>query len=178
MALPNVTLVLGAAASGKSSWAEHLVISTGKPKIYVATAQVWDTEVQDKVTRHKAMRGTGWITIEEPFDAAQTLIDAPNETCVLLDCATMWLTNHLLAKHDLAAQEDALMHALATCKTEVVIVSNEVGAGIVPENALSRQFRDVQGRLNQRIAAQANRVVTVIAGLPMVLKGQLPNGMQ
>jgi adenosylcobinamide kinase/adenosylcobinamide-phosphate guanylyltransferase len=93
---------------------------------------------------------------------------------VLIDCATLWLTNHLLADHDLGQETAALVTALATCAAPVVMVSNEVGWGIVPDNALSRQFRDAQGRLNQRLAAEAGLVVTVIAGLPLVLKGQLP----
>ena len=172
--LPPLTLVIGGARSGKSAFAEQLITGSGRPRRYIATAEAWDEEMRDRITRHRQDRGTGWITVEAPLDLAAALAGARPEEAVLVDCATLWLTNHLLAEHDLAAETTGLLAALTTCPAPIVIVSNETGWGIVPENALARRFRDEQGRLNQRLAAASALVVTVIAGLPMVLKGQLP----
>ncbi|MEP2784637.1 MAG: bifunctional adenosylcobinamide kinase/adenosylcobinamide-phosphate guanylyltransferase [Pseudoruegeria sp.] len=172
--LPQLTLVIGGASSGKSLWAERLILAQNIAPFYIATAQSFDSEMDNKIRAHKVQRGDGWTTIETPFDAASKLADIPNAHPVLFDCATLWLTNHLVADHDLPTQEDALLVALSDCKGPVVIVSNEVGAGIVPENPLSRRFRDAQGKLNQRLATEADLVVTIIAGLPLVLKGSLP----
>ncbi|WP_171101034.1 bifunctional adenosylcobinamide kinase/adenosylcobinamide-phosphate guanylyltransferase [Ruegeria sp. HKCCD7255] len=171
---PDLTLVLGGAASGKSAFSEQLVVSSGKNRVYLASSQVFDDEMRQKVERHIVQRGAGWTTIEAPFDLDPALCDLTADDACLIDCATMWLTNHLLAEHDLQAQQDALLQALRDCAAQVVIVSNEVGHGIVPDNALSRRFREAQGRLNIALAAQADLVVQITAGLPLVLKGQLP----
>jgi adenosylcobinamide kinase/adenosylcobinamide-phosphate guanylyltransferase len=170
---PDLTFVLGGAASGKSAFAEHLVVSSGKKRVYLATSQVFDDEMQDKVQRHVSQRGEGWKTIEAPFDLGPTLADLPPNSVCLIDCATMWLTNHLLAENDLEQTQSALLQSLRLCSAQVVIVSNEVGHGIVPDNALSRRFREAQGRLNIALAAEADLVVQVTAGLPLVLKGRL-----
>lgn len=172
--LPHATLVLGGAASGKSTYAEGLVTGTGRDRVYIATAQAMDGEMQDKITRHKAQRGPDWHTVEAPYDLAKVLAQVDSRQVVLVDCLTLWLTNHLIAESDLNQQAASLCSALADCACPVVLVSNEVGQGIVPDNALSRRFRDAQGRLNRLVAAQAGLVVTVIAGLPLALKGQLP----
>lgn len=172
--LPPLTLVIGGARSGKSAFAEHLITGSGRPRRYIATAEAWDEEMRDRITRHRQDRGTGWTTVEAPLDLAAALADARPDDAILVDCATLWLTNHLLAEHDLAAETTGLLAALIACPAPIVIVSNETGWGIVPENALARRFRDEQGRLNQLLAAESALVVTVIAGLPMVLKGQLP----
>jgi adenosylcobinamide kinase/adenosylcobinamide-phosphate guanylyltransferase len=172
--LPALTLVIGGARSGKSAFAEGLVTATTRPRRYIATAEAWDDEMRDRIARHQQDRGGDWVTVEAPLDLPAALSAARAGEVVMVDCATLWLTNHLLADHDLDAQTAALVAALAACPAPVVIVTNEVGWSIVPENALARQFRDAQGRLNQRLAAQAGLVVTVIAGLPMVLRGQLP----
>jgi len=172
--LPDLTLIIGGAASGKSDFAEGLVTSCGNDKIYLATAQAHDGEMVAKINRHQKSRGSGWRTIEAPLDPAPALASATANDVVLLDCATLWLTNQLMAKSDLEAASRTLLTALAACKAPVVVVSNEVGAGIVPQNALARQFREAQGRLNQSLASQAGLAVMVIAGLPMVLKGTLP----
>lgn len=172
--LPPLTLVVGGARSGKSAFAERLITATGRPRRYIATADAWDDEMRDRIARHRLDRGAAWTTVEAPLDLAAALSRAPADEAILVDCATLWLTNHLLADHDLSAEAQHLLLALAGCKAPVVIVSNETGWGIVPENALARRFRDEQGRLNQRLAADAGLVVTVIAGLPLVLKGQLP----
>lgn len=172
--LPGLSLVLGGAASGKSAFAESLVRGTGRGLVYFATAEVRDGEMRDKVAQHRRLRGDGWHTIEEPLDVGRTLAGISGDKAVLLDCATMWLSNHLLAGNDLAEAEAGLMAGLALCAAPVVIVSNELGMSVVPENALARRFREEQGRLNQKLAARAGLVVNVIAGLPQVLKGELP----
>lgn len=172
--LPPLTLVIGGARSGKSTFAENLVGASARPRRYIATAEAWDDEMRARIARHRADRGPEWITVEAPLDLAAALGAARAGEAVLVDCATLWLTNHLLAEHDLGDEIARLLDALAACAAPVVIVSNETGWGIVPENALARRFRDEQGRLNQRLAAEAGLVVTVIAGLPLVLKGSLP----
>lgn len=172
--LPALTLVTGGARSGKSHQAERLARGTGLARRYIATATVWDDEMAARIARHIEDRGEGWETIEAPLDLGPALAAAPADSVTLIDCATLWLTNHLLAEHDLAAEADRLLAALAACPGPVIVVTNEVGWGIVPENALARAFRDEQGRLNQRLAAQAGLVVAVIAGLPLALKGRLP----
>ncbi|WP_374433249.1 bifunctional adenosylcobinamide kinase/adenosylcobinamide-phosphate guanylyltransferase [Tabrizicola sp.] len=172
--LPHLTLVIGGARSGKSTFAEGLVTASRAPRRYIATAEAWDDEMRDRIARHRDDRGPAWTTIEAPLDLAGALRSARPGEAVLVDCATLWLTNHLLAEHDLTAETAGLIAALAACPAPVVIVTNETGWGIVPENALARRFRDAQGRLNQRLAAEADLVVTVIAGLPLVLKGALP----
>lgn len=173
MSLPKLTLVLGGASSGKSNFAEALVKEQENHPIYIATAQAFDDEMQTKILKHQSDRGEGWQTVEAPMEAAEALRTFPKHVA-LLDCATLWLTNQMLAEADLDAAEGDLLAALATRTAPTVVVSNEVGQGIVPDNALARRFRGAQGRLNQRLAAKADLVVMVIAGLPMVLKGQLP----
>ncbi|MBV0913953.1 bifunctional adenosylcobinamide kinase/adenosylcobinamide-phosphate guanylyltransferase [Anianabacter salinae] len=175
--LPKLSIVLGGARSGKSYVAERLVLMTGRPRVYIATAQAFDDEMRARITAHRDQRGSGWRTIEAPHDPAPALASAAPGDVVLLDCATLWLSNRMLAEADLALETDALLAALADCAAPVVVVSNEVGMGIVPENALARRFRDAQGRLNQRLAAEAGLAVGVMAGLPFALKGALPTGL-
>ena len=172
--LPHLTLVVGGARSGKSAFAERLVVASARPRRYIATAQAWDDEMRARIAQHQQDRGTDWVTVEAPLDLPAALASARADEVVLIDCATLWLTNHLLADHDLTAETGALIAALAATAAPVVIVTNETGWGIVPDNALARRFRDAQGTLNQRLAAEASLVVTVIAGLPMALKGQIP----
>ena len=167
----QLTLVLGGIASGKSAFAEGLVRQSGKPRIYLATAQAFDAEMQAKIARHRDDRGTGWQTVEEPLAVARYLQNAPAGHAILFDCATMWLSNHMLADSNLDAEEEELLAALAHCPSDVTVVSNEVGLSGVPENALARRFANAQGRLNQAIGAHAARVVLVAAGLPVTLKG-------
>ncbi|WP_116134944.1 bifunctional adenosylcobinamide kinase/adenosylcobinamide-phosphate guanylyltransferase [Tropicimonas sp. IMCC34043] len=171
---PHLTLVIGGANSGKSARAEALTRTLSDSRIYLATAQAFDAEMAAKIAAHRAARGDGWQTIEAPEALAEALAGIAPGSAVLLDCLTMWLSNRLLAGADPAAELPALCAALSACPAPVVVVTNEVGAGIVPENALARRFRSVQGRVNQQIAANADLVVAVMAGLPLVLKGQLP----
>jgi adenosylcobinamide kinase/adenosylcobinamide-phosphate guanylyltransferase len=129
--------------------------------------------MEAKIRKHVLQRGDGWTTYEEERDLSTPLARlSPSQVC-LLDCATMWLSNHMFAGSDLEAEQAKLLKALEQCQAEVVIVSNETGLGIVPENALARRFREAQGRLNIALAAAADRVVQVTAGLPLVLKGSL-----
>ncbi|MEO3416840.1 bifunctional adenosylcobinamide kinase/adenosylcobinamide-phosphate guanylyltransferase [Roseovarius sp. CAU 1744] len=172
--LPKLTLVLGGASSGKSAFAEGLAKASGLQLTYLATAQVLDDEMRKKVSKHRKMRGEGWKTIEAPLDPAPALSGAADRDVVLFDCATMWLSNHMLAENDLGAAEAALMAALDGAKAPVIVVSNEVGLSVVPENRLARRFQNAQGALNQRLAGRADLVVNVIAGLPQLLKGHLP----
>ena len=169
----KITFVLGGAASGKSAFAESHLISCEKSKIYLATAQCFDAEMRAKIERHKIQRGTGWKTIEAPFDLRTPLSHIDSNDVVLLDCITMWLSNHLLKNSDLTQECDRLIAALEHCAGQLTLVSNEVGHGIVPDNALARQFRNLQGRFNQRLASSADTVVFVTAGLPHLLKGAL-----
>jgi adenosylcobinamide kinase/adenosylcobinamide-phosphate guanylyltransferase len=168
----SCTLVLGGARSGKSRHAETLCRDTGLSRVYIATAQAYDDEMRDRIAGHKQMRANdGWRTVEEPSDLPSALERNINsDTVVLVDCLTLWLTNRLLADADLAAESEQLKHALTERQGPVVLVSNETGLGIIPDNKLARQFGDWQGRLNQQIAALASHVTFVAAGLPLVLK--------
>lgn len=172
MPLLKSGLVLGGAASGKSAHAEGLLRATGRPLAYVATAQARDDEMRDKAARHRAQRGPGWRTIEAPLDVAGALDALPGEEAALVDCATLWLSNLMLGGHEVEGATEALLAAIARRAAPVVVVSNEVGLGIVPDTPLGRAFREAQGRLNQRLAAEADLVVLVVAGLPLVLRGR------
>ncbi len=174
---PKLSLVIGGARSGKSRAAEGLVRSSGLPKTYIATAEAWDDEMRSRIAAHRHDRGGDWHSIEAPRDLPAALALATQSTlkgAILIDCATLWLTNVILAEGNVAEETAALLAALMTSPYPVVVVTNEVGWSIVPENALARRFRDDQGRVNQALAAQADLVLAVVAGLPLVLKGQLP----
>lgn len=175
-AISKFTLVIGGAKSGKSSFAEGLARASSRPRRYIATAQAWDDEMRNRIAQHRDQRGTDWLTVEAPLDLITALSEAQSGEVVLVDCATLWLSNRLLADADLAAEAALLLAAVAACRAPVIVVSNEVGWSIVPDNALARTFRDAQGRLNQQMAAQADLVVAVMTGLPIVLKGVLPAG--
>ena len=169
--MPHLNFVVGGAASGKSAFAEKLTRAAQKPKVYIATLQPFDTEMQDKVSQHQNDRGPDWTTIEAHLDVARPIATADPDHIILLDCVTLWLTNVILAEMDVDAEIDKLVRALAAAPCDMVVVSNEVGMGIVPDNALSRKFRNAQGKINRMIAAEAETVLTVIAGLPLALKG-------
>jgi adenosylcobinamide kinase / adenosylcobinamide-phosphate guanylyltransferase len=172
MIAPRLTLVLGGARSGKSRRAESLITASAAPPwIYVATAQALDAEMTERIAHHRARRGAGWQTIEAPHDLADAIGAAPPDAALLADCLTLWLTNRMLAEADIEVETAELEAALARRRMPTVLVSNEVGSGVVPDNALARRFADLQGRLNQRIAGSADRVVLVVAGLPLTLKG-------
>src|SRR5262249_44459522 len=140
------------------------------PWLYVATAEAHDDEMVERIATHRARRGTDWRTVDAPRDLASALASA-SAGAVLVDCLTLWLSNLMLADADIAAETPRVDDGVGRGAVPVVLVSNEVGLGIVPENALARRFRDAQGRLNQQIAARADRVVMMVAGLPLVVKG-------
>ena len=169
--LPRLTLVLGGARSGKSRFAEGLVTSQPGPWVYVATGEARDAEMAERIAHHAARRGPGWVTREVPLALADLIrAHGADRAPTLVDCLTLWLSNVMLAERDVEAERAALLQALETAAGPIVIVSNEVGLGIVPENALARAFRDEQGRLNAAVAAAADTVVLMAAGLPLTLK--------
>ena len=164
-----VSLVLGGARSGKSRFAEDLLAAYAGQRIYLATAEPGDEEMRARIADHRQRRGEGWRTVEVPLDVAAAISDAGDDA-VLLDCLTLWLANLMAAGRDIAEATAALGQALGQARAPVVLVSNEVGLGIVPDNPLAREFRDHAGRLNQAMAALATRVFFLAAGLPMTLK--------
>jgi adenosylcobinamide kinase/adenosylcobinamide-phosphate guanylyltransferase len=164
------TLVLGGARSGKSRFAESLAAGFEGPKTYIATAQPFDDEMRQRIARHRDQRaGGGWTTIEGPLDPAAAIRDA--EGFVLLDCVTVWLGNLMHHERDIAAAVAELCGVLEETRARVVLVSNEVGLSIVPENAMARRFRDEQGIANQKLSAVVDEVFFIAAGLPLKLKG-------
>ncbi len=162
------TFVLGGARSGKSAYAEKAVKAFPPPWVYLATAQGLDDEMSQRIARHRASRGGGWDTREEPLEIAAIVRAETRPTAV--DCHTLWLTNVMLAGRNVEADMARLLDAVERAQGPRVFVSNEVGLGIVPDNAMSRDFRDHAGRLNQKLAAIAGHAVFMVAGLPMVLK--------
>ncbi len=169
--LPRSTLVLGGARSGKSAHAEALAAASGLEPVYLATGAAGDAEMAERIARHRARRGSSWTTIEEPLDLTGTLHDAcAPSRAVVVDCLTLWLANLLGAERDAGAESERLIALLPCLAGRLFFVSNEVGLGIVPDNALARAFRDAQGRLNQAVAGAVETVVFVAAGLPIVLK--------
>jgi len=163
--------VLGGARSGKSRYAQARAEALGIARTYIATAQPFDEEMRDRIARHQADRETGWETIEEPIYLAEAIAthSAPGRVLVV-DCLTLWTTNLLLAEHDIAAATDKLTDAICGASGPVILVANEVGQGIVPDNPLARRFRDEAGVVNQRVAAVVDEAQLLTAGLPLKLK--------
>ncbi len=175
--LPPLTLILGGARSGKSAYGEGLLEAAPGACVYLATAAAGDDEMTERIALHRARRGTRWRTVEEPLALTATLADAAGpDRAVLVDCLTLWLSNLLLAERNPEVETSTLTAALPTLAGPVALIANEVGLGIVPENRLARRFRDAAGRLNQAVAAAADRVVLVTAGLPLILKDETPEG--
>jgi adenosylcobinamide kinase/adenosylcobinamide-phosphate guanylyltransferase len=172
--LPKATLILGGARAGKSAYAEALItaaLSSDDTPIYIATAEAGDDEMKARIAEHRARRGQRWTTIEVPLDLTATLrAHVVAKHPALVDCLTLWLANLLAAGRDIASETERLVASLGNLGAPVVLVSNEVGLGIVPDNQLARAFRDHAGRLNQAVAAAVPRVVMVAAGLPLELK--------
>lgn len=165
-------LILGGARSGKSRYAQRLAEAACAERIFVATAEALDDEMAARIARHKADRGAGWSTLEAPI----ALVSAIGQSCdgrhaVLVDCLTLWLSNVMLGDFDVEIEIGRLVAAVELQQGPLILVSNEVGLGLVPDNALGREFRDAQGRLNRRIAEVSERVEFVAAGLPLKLKG-------
>jgi len=172
---PFAALVLGGARSGKSRYGEGLVRQASGRAVYIATAEARDDEMATRISHHQAHRGSDWFLIEEPIALATKLRkDLLPDDVVLVDCLTLWLGNLMEKDISSEAAVDDLMDALKTCPARVVLISNEVGWGIVPDNALARAFRDEAGRLHQRLSAEVDAVIAVIAGLPLTLKAPSP----
>ncbi len=173
MSLPRLTLVLGGARSGKSRHAEALLESQPGAFVYIATAEARDAEMAARIRHHQARRGPRWRTVEEPLDLAGRLeAEADAECAVLVDCLTLWLANLMGAGRDIGAESTRLLATLEVLKGKAVMVANEVGLGIVPDNAMARRFLDHAGRLNQAIASRAEAVVFMTAGIPLQVKFQ------
>lgn len=170
----TVTLVLGGARSGKTAHAqqaaEAAALALDATPVMIATAQAFDDEMRDRIARHQADRGERWRTVDAPVALAETIDGLHAGDVAVADCLTLWLTNVMLGEYDVDAARDQLLAAVAGTPATLWLVSNEVGFGIVPESALARRFRDEAGRLHQAIAAQADEVVLVVAGLPLWLK--------
>lgn len=170
-------LILGGARSGKSALAERLALASTRPVVYIATAQARDGEMAERIAHHRARRPADWLCVEEPLALAEVLRQhARADCCVLVDCLTLWLSN-LLGDADASRFEReraALLDTLPQVPGEILLVSNEVGMGVVPLGELSRRFVDEAGRLHQTLAAACDRVIFVAAGLPLTLKGTLP----
>jgi adenosylcobinamide kinase/adenosylcobinamide-phosphate guanylyltransferase len=189
MAEGKIIFITGGARSGKSTLAEKLADSDGGPVAYIATAGVLDTEMAERVKQHRARRPAAWLTIEETLSLSRALEKVPEAvSVVIVDCLTLWLTNRLLQEWEAEAgggtgaeagklektilsELDAFLQLLQARPFQAVIVSNEVGCGIVPESELARAFRDLAGRANQLAAARADTVYLTVAGLPLLLKG-------
>lgn len=169
----KTTLILGGARSGKSRFAQGLAEQADGRLIYVATAGAYDAEMEDRIERHRLDRGKRWETVEEQYDLAGVIARRGlTGTVLLVDCLTLWLSNLMLAEKNRTDASERLVAALERQEGHVIFVSNEVGWGIVPETPLGRAFRDEAGRLNQVLAAQADAVALVVAGLPLWLKGE------
>lgn len=166
--MTDITLILGGARSGKSR--RGLELADLAPKRFVATAEALDQEMAERISHHQDERGAEWGLVEVPIEIAE-VIQAHEQGSLLIDCLTLWLSNLLHYERDVETEIERMIGALEQSQARIVLVSNEVGLSIAPENALARRFRDLQGRLNQRVAAVADRVEFVAAGLPMVLKG-------
>ena len=165
-----LVFAIGGARSGKSAFAEARVTAAPAPWLYIATAQAFDDEMSARIATHRSRRGEGWRNVEAPHDLAQAVRDAPAAAPMLVDCLTLWLSNRLLAEADLARESAELIAALQARDGLTVVVANEVGLGIVPDNALARRFRDEAGRLHQSVAACADEVHLIVAGLSIRAK--------
>jgi adenosylcobinamide kinase/adenosylcobinamide-phosphate guanylyltransferase len=172
-------LVLGGARSGKSAYAQRLAEAYGPERLYLATAEPGDEEMAARIARHQADRGPGWTTLEEPLEVARTLAaEARPARVIVVDCLTLWLSNLMLAGRDLPSAVASLADAIGALAGPAILVSNEVGMGLAPDNKLGREFRDWQGRANREIGAACDAVIFVAAGLPLQLKPAATPGVQ
>lgn len=170
MSAPTL-FVLGGARSGKSRYAQARAEAMAGGLVFVATAQAFDAEMTDRIARHRADRGDRWTTVEAPLDLAGAIrAESAPDRILLVDCLTLWASNLMLADRDIAAEAAGLTRAIAAAPGPVILVANEVGLGIVPDNALARRFRDVAGTINQAVAASVEEAVFVVSGLAMPLK--------
>lgn len=169
----EIILITGGARSGKSLYAERRALELGSPRLYVATAEAKDEEMKQRIAAHRERRGSDWVTLEEPTELVHALVTQCGRTqCALVDCLTLWISNLLIRREANYVEKkvEELVVKLPQLDFHVVFVTNEVGWGIVPDNPLARQFRDLAGRTNQRLATIANEVVLTVAGIPTVIK--------
>jgi adenosylcobinamide kinase/adenosylcobinamide-phosphate guanylyltransferase len=175
--MSTLTMLTGGARSGKSRFALELAGRHPAPRVFVATAEACDAEMADRIARHRAERGTGWQTVEAPLDLAGALRSLPAETDVaVVDCLTVWLGNlmHHRGERESYAEVAGLLATIEQPPCDLILVTNELGMSIIPDNPLARRFRDVAGRLNQEVARRAGRVLLMVSGLPLALKGEMP----
>ena len=173
--MAKILFITGGARSGKSRLAESLAEGFGTPLCYIATGQALDTEMEERISAHRTRRGGNWHTVEEPLRLAETIRNVDGSfQAILVDCITLWLTNLLLTHEDtdqVMAKVGALVEVMPKGKTPLILVSNEVGMGIVPENAQARLFRDLSGFIQQKVAREADEVYFMVSGLPVKIKG-------
>jgi adenosylcobinamide kinase/adenosylcobinamide-phosphate guanylyltransferase len=169
--MPHSLLVLGGARSGKSRYAQARAEAFVGKLLFIATAQAFDAEMTDRITQHQTDRGKRWSTVESPLDLAGAIVahEAP-DTHLLIDCLTLWASNLMFEERDIPHETEKLVGAIRASRSPLILVANEVGLGIVPDNALARRFRDVAGVINQAVAAAADEAVMMFAGLPLWLK--------
>jgi len=173
MAKKETLLITGGARAGKSSYAEKRALALGQKLLYVATAKPLDSEMAARIEEHRKRRGNNWVTIEEPLEVAKALKEHSGKfDCALIECLTLWLSNLLInrGEEDLEREVELLIDEIPRSCCSLIFVTNEVGSGIVPDNALARRFRGVAGRTNQRVAAAVDRVILMVAGIPVVIK--------
>lgn len=168
--MARTILITGGARSGKSALAERQTLALGSPAIYIATAEALDDEMAERIARHRAQRGPAWRTLQVPLALAEALEGSDGGPPRLVDCVTLWLSNLILAGRDWEAEVLALAALLPQMRAPVVLVTNEVGSGIVPDNVLARRFRDAAGFANQRLAAACDELWLCVAGHPLNLK--------
>ncbi|WP_417318518.1 bifunctional adenosylcobinamide kinase/adenosylcobinamide-phosphate guanylyltransferase [Emcibacter sp.] len=165
--LAGISLILGGARSGKSRFGERLALGLDDNPVYLATAEIRDEEMRERIDLHKRDRSDNWTTLEEPLEIADKIA---GQGTMVIDCLTLWLSNLMERERDVKKETERFVNALGQSQGNVIMISNETGLGIVPDNALARTFRDQAGRLNQRVAEVADNVIFMAAGLPMVLK--------
>ena len=166
----TISFFIGGARSGKSKMAEMHTLKLGKRATYIATCEVFDEEMAQRVEKHQERRGKNWSTLLTPLNLAREIKNIEQSNPILIDCLTLWLSNHLLRNNNLEKKVDELTNTLKNSKSDIVLVSNEVGTGIVPDNALAREFRDNAGFMNQKIASLSDEVYWVVAGIPTRIK--------
>lgn len=171
----GLRLIIGGARSGKSAHAQSLAETEARRRggqpVMIATAEALDAEMRERIARHRVERGAAWRTLETPLDPAAAIGQLGPADCAVVDCLTLWLSNLMFAEHDIEAATEVLLQAATNSQSEIILVTNEVGMSIVPENALARRFRDEAGRMSRRVAERADQVTVMFAGIPLVLKG-------
>ena len=173
--LPRMTLLIGGTASGKSKFAERIVEHSGYRPVYLATAEAFDSQMRERISRHKARRSSEWLDVEEPFDLARVVLERMADEALLLECMTTWLANLLHHGMDAGEWIAEFEASLERAPCRIVVISNETGWGIIPDNAASREFNSALGLLNERLANRADTVAAIVAGQPIVIKGVLPS---